>query len=104
MTWENVTMRKKGQFLSLVIPGLAERRPSLVHGDFMFVKLACEDARDETSPYQPDLSLVVILLTSLRHSQRTCRFVFLTNVLYIILLGERLHYASCLVSNWVKLE
>ncbi|TXG72089.1 hypothetical protein EZV62_000668 [Acer yangbiense] len=46
---ENVTMRRKGQFLALVVPGLAERRPSLVHGDFIFAKLACED---ETSPYQ----------------------------------------------------
>ncbi|KAK3190088.1 hypothetical protein Dsin_029649 [Dipteronia sinensis] len=46
---ENVPMRRKGQFLSLVVPGLAERRPSLVHGDYIFAKLACED---ETSPYQ----------------------------------------------------
>ncbi|KAI9194377.1 hypothetical protein LWI28_005431 [Acer negundo] len=46
---ENVTMRRKGQFLALVVPGLAERRPSLVHGDYIFAKLACED---ETTPYQ----------------------------------------------------
>ncbi|CAN1285358.1 Probable RNA helicase SDE3 [Linum perenne] len=37
----NVKMRKKGaQSLALEVLGLAERRPSLVHGDHVFVKLA----------------------------------------------------------------
>ncbi|GLU08898.1 hypothetical protein SLE2022_257820 [Rubroshorea leprosula] len=47
-----VTMRKKGKLLSLQVPGLAERRPSLVHGDYIFAKHAFEDASETTSPYQ----------------------------------------------------
>ncbi|KAM6566333.1 hypothetical protein CsatA_025461 [Cannabis sativa] len=42
---ENVYFRRKGsQFLSLEVLGLAERRPSLVHGDIIFTKLVFEDA------------------------------------------------------------
>ncbi|KAL9447579.1 hypothetical protein AB3S75_015116 [Citrus x aurantiifolia] len=42
---ECVTMRRKGpHLLALDVPGLAERRPSLVHGDFVFVKLAAANA------------------------------------------------------------
>ncbi|CAN0896914.1 Probable RNA helicase SDE3 [Linum grandiflorum] len=40
---ERVVMRKRGNFLSLVVPGLAERRPSLVHGDYIFVKPTYSD-------------------------------------------------------------
>ncbi|KAJ6430084.1 hypothetical protein OIU84_021483 [Salix udensis] len=47
---ECVTMRRRGGYLSLVVPGLAERRPSLLQGDDIFVKLA--DADDTTTPYQ----------------------------------------------------
>ncbi|XP_028773549.1 probable RNA helicase SDE3 [Neltuma alba] len=50
---ECVTMRKRTyQFLSLEVPGLAERRPSLVHGDFIFAKLASEHDNDNTPAYQ----------------------------------------------------
>lgn len=49
---ESVTMKCKGpQFLSLDVPGLAERRPSLVYGDFIFARLATADA-SEITPYQ----------------------------------------------------
>lgn len=49
---ECVTMRKRGnQFLSMVVPGLAERRPSLVHGDYIFAKLASEHNKN-TKSYQ----------------------------------------------------
>ncbi|KAJ6305750.1 hypothetical protein OIU78_021144 [Salix suchowensis] len=42
---EGVNMRRKGsRFLALEVPGLAERRPSLMHGDHVFVKL--ENAPD----------------------------------------------------------
>ncbi|KAJ6351264.1 hypothetical protein OIU78_007227 [Salix suchowensis] len=47
---ECVAMRRRGGYLSLVVPGLAERRPSLLQGDDIFVKLA--DADDTTNPYQ----------------------------------------------------
>lgn len=47
---ECVTMRRRGGYLSLVVPGLAERRPSLLQGDDIFVRLA--DADDTTNPYQ----------------------------------------------------
>ncbi|GKV42430.1 hypothetical protein SLEP1_g49837 [Rubroshorea leprosula] len=49
---ENVKMKRKGQNLSLQVPGLAERRPSLVHGDYIFAKLAFDDASETTPPYQ----------------------------------------------------
>lgn len=50
---EYVTLRRRGyHFLSLDVPGLAERRPSLVHGDHVFAKLS-EYADDTTvHPYQ----------------------------------------------------
>lgn len=49
---ELVTLKRKGpQFLSLDVPGLAERRPSLVYGDFIFARLATAGAR-EITPYQ----------------------------------------------------
>ncbi|KAL0376647.1 UNVERIFIED_CONTAM: putative RNA helicase SDE3 [Sesamum calycinum] len=35
--------RKRNQFLSLEVPGLAEKRPSLVNGDYIFLKLATDD-------------------------------------------------------------
>lgn len=50
---ELVTMRKRGhQFLSIEVLGLAERRPSLVHGDFVFAKLASGYENDTNPPYQ----------------------------------------------------
>lgn len=59
---ECVTLRKRGkQFLSLVVPGLAERRPSLVQGDHIFVKLSSEYGNDTTSTYQVCLYSLVML-------------------------------------------
>ncbi|ANM57893.1 P-loop containing nucleoside triphosphate hydrolases superfamily protein [Arabidopsis thaliana] len=43
---ENVSMKRRGIYLSLEVPGLAERRPSLVHGDFIFVRHAYDDGTD----------------------------------------------------------
>ncbi|CAA7026526.1 unnamed protein product [Microthlaspi erraticum] len=44
---ENVSMRRRGLYLSLEVPGLAERRPSLVHGDYIFVRHAYDDGTDQ---------------------------------------------------------
>ncbi|XP_031249415.1 probable RNA helicase SDE3 [Pistacia vera] len=44
---ECVRMRRKGaQSLALEVPGLAEKRPSLVHGDHVFVKLSAGSSGD----------------------------------------------------------
>ncbi|KAL6901809.1 hypothetical protein ACP4OV_004685 [Aristida adscensionis] len=46
---DGVSMRRRGvHFLSLEVPGLAERRPSLVQGDYIVARHAGSDAR----PYQ----------------------------------------------------
>ncbi|KAK9292346.1 hypothetical protein L1049_020312 [Liquidambar formosana] len=50
---EFVAMKRKGyQYLGLEVPGLAERRPSLVYGDFVFAKLASHNSEDTERPYQ----------------------------------------------------
>lgn len=50
---EDVTMRRRGnQFLSLEVPGLAERRPSLVYGDYIFAQLVTDEPNDNAKPYQ----------------------------------------------------
>ncbi|KAF8018002.1 hypothetical protein BT93_H3028 [Corymbia citriodora subsp. variegata] len=48
---ECVQMTRKGRFLSLVVPGLAEKRPSLLQGDVVRVKLAYEVAA-QSIPYE----------------------------------------------------
>lgn len=46
-------MRRRGNhFLSLEVPGLAEKRPSLVCGDYIFAKALTGDPEDTGSPYQ----------------------------------------------------
>jgi helicase MOV-10 len=61
---EGVLMRRRGMnFLSLEVPGLAERRPSLVQGDFIVARYAGNDAR----PYQVSshpLTIVYFLVHS----------------------------------------
>lgn len=47
---EGVAMRRKGaHLLALEVPGLAERRPSLVQGDYVFAKFVSWNA-DDTTP------------------------------------------------------
>ncbi|CAK9160682.1 unnamed protein product [Ilex paraguariensis] len=50
---ERVSMSSKGsQFLLLEVPGLAEKRPSLVCGDFICATLASKGVDDSTRVYQ----------------------------------------------------
>lgn len=49
---ECISFGRKGPYLTLEVPGLAEKRPSLVVGDFIFAKLAFDAANDRTQPYQ----------------------------------------------------
>ena len=50
---ECVNMKRRGNnFLSLEVPGLAERRPSLVYGDFILAQPATDEQDNETRPYQ----------------------------------------------------
>lgn len=49
---EDVTLRSRGRhYLILEVLGLAERRPSLVHGDSVFARCSSKDA-DETPVYE----------------------------------------------------
>ncbi|ERN01585.1 probable RNA helicase SDE3 [Amborella trichopoda] len=47
----NVMMMRRGPFLALEVPGLAEKRPSLVCGDYICAKLS-NDFQDDGQPYQ----------------------------------------------------
>ncbi|KAI3408241.1 uncharacterized protein J3R85_020417, partial [Psidium guajava] len=49
--------RKPARLLSLAVPGLAEKRPSLLQGDIVLVKLAYEVA-DHTVPYEGKIQRV----------------------------------------------
>ncbi|XP_020230053.1 probable RNA helicase SDE3 [Cajanus cajan] len=50
---ECISMRKRtSNFLTMEVPGLAERRPSLVHGDSIFAKLSSGHDNNTTSVYQ----------------------------------------------------
>ncbi|KAL9450709.1 hypothetical protein AB3S75_012441 [Citrus x aurantiifolia] len=71
---ECVTMRRKGpHLLALDVPGLAERRPSLVHGDFVFVKLAAANADakkvHQGSIYRVEADEVILKFAKEFHTQ-----------------------------------
>ncbi|XP_027163224.1 probable RNA helicase SDE3 [Coffea eugenioides] len=44
--------RRKGNLMAIEVPGLAERRPSLIHGDFVFVEPAYQQRNGLNFQYQ----------------------------------------------------
>lgn len=83
-------MRSKGsQFLTLEVPGLAEKRPSLVYGDYIFAKLACQAPNDKT----PQFQVCSYLCTNL-----SVRQVLDHLTLYYLLIKNRdqFEYKTCL--------
>ena len=61
---ERVSMRRRGNDLSLVVPGLAEKRHSLVNGDFIVARHAGSDDR----PYQVSVFFSFGMQISVGHS------------------------------------
>ena len=49
--------RRKGNLMAIEVPGLAERRPSLVHGDFVFVGPAYQQRNGLNFQYQVNFFL-----------------------------------------------
>ncbi|OMO80787.1 putative RNA helicase SDE3 [Corchorus capsularis] len=64
---ENINMRRSGKYLSLKVPGLAERRPSLVHGDNIFAKLASEDTVYEGFVHRVEADEVYLMFAPKLH-------------------------------------
>ena len=53
-------MRRKGStLLALRVPGLAERRPSLVHGDFVSAMLASQSENGTYAAYQVSICFII---------------------------------------------
>lgn len=69
---ENVSMRRKGLCLSLEVPGLAEKRPSIVHGDHIFVRHACDGA---TAPAYEVMFLKHLCIISYHCQPRNFKYV-----------------------------
>jgi hypothetical protein len=66
---EAVGMKRRGHYLSLEVPGLAERRPSLVTGDHIFAKCISMNPSTATSyqvhPVASFISIFFIYLMKL---------------------------------------
>lgn len=60
---ECVTLRKRGSLFSLEVPGLAERRPSIVLGDIVFAKPVSDTIDGKTRPFQVNYSAQETLIT-----------------------------------------
>lgn len=105
-------MRRKGiHLLALEVPGLAEKRPSLVHGDKVYAELVSESAFEEITCEVCPLSWILYIL-----SHRLWCIIFFTIGLYMFTLQfldalfiifftlyyqrvDRLAYQSFLVLN-----
>ena len=58
------------RFLTLEVPGLAEKRPSLVRGDHLFVKKLAADGKPENKRYQGYIHRVELNEVFLRFNEK----------------------------------
>ncbi|KAL5770739.1 hypothetical protein ACOSP7_014893 [Xanthoceras sorbifolium] len=95
---ESVTMSKKGSyFLALQVPGLAERRPSLVHGDHVFVKFSYENAGDSAVYqgyiYRVEADEVILKFAKEFHIQHRNHYLYDVRFSYNRINMRRLYHA-----------
>lgn len=72
---QNVNMKRRGGFLSLQVPGLAERRPSLVHGDYIFAKLASAGT-DVDSAFQVPMQYSRFFIQTISYEEKIRNYHF----------------------------
>ncbi|KAG7595936.1 P-loop containing nucleoside triphosphate hydrolase [Arabidopsis suecica] len=93
---ENVSMKRRGIYLSLEVPGLAERRPSLVHGDFIFVRHAYDDGTDHAYQgfvHRVEADEVHLKFASEFHQRHTAGSVYNVRFTYNRINTRRLYQA-----------
>ncbi|XP_047333760.1 probable RNA helicase SDE3 [Impatiens glandulifera] len=96
---ENISFRNKGLLLALEVPGLAEKRPSLVYGDFILVKSTYQDPNNEATPtyqghiHRVEAEVVLLKFADDFYSQHNSRSVYNVQFTYNRVNMRRLYQA-----------